>query len=329
MRSSNLKLDKKAVIFLTIGFLGFMGIAFSFLFQFKNPSGSFLDQFQQRPQYCTKGQDGANYCLDGIFTYLPEYPSGMVVVKTNIEILKYPIMENFAAVTPLCQKWSEDYSQCLEFLDDKYFYLQPEFFYQNWHKALDLYYPLTTGQGYTYVGVGGLTSFPNAIVIGSSEEGVKPGTDLKAVFYLANGWAVRNYQGLRFAPTFPSNGRVAYREVVDVNQDPNIVKGYFEINVDPAEIVLGRTFPVFETTEGCIPYEFNYQPPCTDWVRKITVTIHVKENTPAGDYLIAINPTKPSKENETRWTNAYGLRYYTFEAIGLEPPLYRIFVKVT
>jgi len=330
-RKTNLKIDKKAVIFLAIGFFAFLGLFYFYSFGNNAPTGSAL-QTAQRPKYCTTNNN-VTYCIpDDVFTYLPPYPRGMNTVTTRIETSSYPIMENFAAVPPLCNRWNSDYTQCLDFPSDENYYLQPEFFYTTWYsQGAPLYYELGNPQGYsyTYIGVTGAGAFPNAVIVRPTDDSpVKPGTDLKSITYFYTGWLIQNYQGMKLNIYYPKSGETAIGTFKVENQDPNVVKKYFTISITPDEFVLGRTFPIFETEKGCIKLE-GYQPPCRNWVQKVTINIHINDGTPPGKYVIAINPVAPSKQNQLRWSNMYGFRYFNYGGFGVEPPMYQMFIEVS
>ncbi|MFQ6020697.1 MAG: hypothetical protein ACE5J4_01590 [Candidatus Aenigmatarchaeota archaeon] len=325
-RKVDLRLDKRTLI-AAIVIIGFLLVVI--LPSITAPTGSFIASTAVRPKYC----NNEGICIpDDVFKYLPDYPEGMNIVITRIDTSLYPVMENFAAVAQLCKRWNADYTECLDFTPDRYFYMQPDFYYKTWGgRGIPIYIPLgnPSGYHYDYVGVSGIGSFPNSVLIRPKEGSpVRPGMDLKAVTYITTAWGVRNYQGLSMNVGYPRRGTTAVG-TFEVEQDPKVVKNYFDVEVTPKEFVLGRTFPVFESENGCIPIAgLSTQPPCRDWVQKVTVIIHIKPNTPPGKYLISLNPGSPSKESETRWGNMYGFRYYSFGNFGVEPPFYQIFIEV-
>lgn len=296
-------------------------VVFFFLFVLINPLKLGINNGNvataERPKYC--GSEG--YCVPAdVFSLLPAYPDGMSVVKTRIDTMMYNVMENFGAVNPLCRKWSPDYLQCLEFTPDKYFYKQPEFYYNEWTtENINTYYlPLGNPKGYnySYLNVGGGGAFPGVVIIEPQEGAlVKPGMDLRAVTYFHAALGVRNYQGVHLEIDYPDKAEVFYGvNTIKINQDPNTVKNYFDVTITPQEFVLEPTFPVFHQ----------------DWTEKVVFSIHINENTPAGTYVIWIEPGSVSGLNQTKWSNEYGLRYYNFaQGFRITPPPYQIFITVS
>ncbi len=320
--------DTNKKILITIGLFAVLaGFGFLAAYSQLNPTGQAIAQSGSRPKYCDE-----NGCIPNeVFESIPSYPDGLDIIRTNTLIGRYSVFENFAAVAPLCKKWNSDFSQCLDFTSDRNYYLQPEFYSTTWFGAGYTFY---TGLGNSsfvgsYVNVLGISSFPNAVVATpQSDSPIKSGTDLRVVTYISAGWGVRNYQGVHLDVFYPVQGKVAAGTLFEVKQDPDVVKNYFDVKISPQEFVLGRSLPTFETKDGgCRPIG-SYQQPCEDWTRKVEVLVHINENTPPGKYLIGITPATVSKTNETRWTNTYGFRYYTFTGFAVEPALYSIFVEV-
>jgi hypothetical protein len=153
----------------------------------------------------------------------------------------------------------------------KDYYLQPEFYFHvgdtpgtNRHIAF---------RGWSqpelqYWGDNGHSSYPSEQWGNINKS--KDNTARAVVFYAA-GWNIQNYQGLMLVTD--SNSKNFFD--VDIRAD-STGQPYF---------LLSPTFPKFGE----------------NWVEKVTVTIHAKPGTPAGDYRIGLNPTLPPTEINSKW----------------------------
>lgn len=111
---------------------------------------------------------------------------------------------------------------------------------------------------YKMWGVYGQGNVPREI--GYSFENLKKGDEFTLCSFFHNGFGVWTYQGFELVP-------------VGENE-------YFDIEITPNEFIMAPTFPVFEK----------------EWVKKITITIKVKETPPKGTYVFGFTAEKPSDD---------------------------------
>lgn len=78
------------------------------------------------------------------------------------------------------------------------------------------------------------------------------------------GWGVETWQGIKLVP--------------EKNK-------YFDVVINPHEFLLLPTFPNFDS----------------GWVKKLNITVRIKQIPPAGTYNIVVNTINPSKEKSTEW----------------------------
>jgi hypothetical protein len=251
--------------------------------------GQFIPQreLSSRPKYCDE-----NGCIDEsvVFRELPPYPKDFSEVDIMVENNRYPIAENFSKKIP----------------DENYF-KQPEF-YPTWEdQGVPLYTPLKPGYRPGYVGVVGYGAYPGDIVVSP----IEPGQNFLTVTYWHASWAVAKFQGMSLVVTYPTKGETMMG-MFTVEQDPDVVRNYFDVEITPNTLLLDPTYPLFGP----------------NWAQKVRIEVHVKENTPPGKYLIGISPTNPPKELESEWIREHRLKYTSVGTIGIGRPTYQIFVEV-
>jgi len=256
-----------------------------------------ISSSSQRPEYCVDAppdfkpyhptvilKDGKK-CInnDFVFQNLPPYPKDM---REIYELVYYRKINDLSII-------NESY------------YKNPEF-YPGWYytgKDTFLNPPINR------FGAFGYGCYPADTIAF-----VKPGQALKLTTFIKSGWVVETFQGMQLIPTFPSSANSSYMGW-SVEQDPEKVKDYFIIDIEPDVFLLEPAFPVF--LEG--------------WARKITVDIKIKPNTPPGRYVIGIMPVNPPQEYSDKWLLKYKLRYVD---IGSSPgsigrPCYQVFIEVS
>ena len=93
-----------------------------------------------------------------------------------------------------------------------------------------------------------------------------------------------------------------------------MVKDYFDVKINPSLTLLDPNFPTF------LP----------DWTQKISILIHVNENTPNGIYAIGLNAVNPPSSFSADQIYKLGIfKYRDAGLIGIDRPLLLIFVEVT
>lgn len=211
-----------------------------------------------RPKYCQEGK-----CIeDAVFSELPAYPEDFKSVYTAVYMDAYNLMENFSIRYP----------------DENYFN-QPEFYgEESFVKTGVQYYtskPLIWGAG------GG--PYRADWIISN----VSVGDTFPVVTYWHNGWSVYKYQAFQLVPEFPESATIRLGDY-KVVQDPEQAKACFDININPNNLLLSPTYPIF------------YQ----GWTQKI-----VAEITPkcSGDWVINIVAVKPTPEFKSDIIYKYGI----------------------
>jgi len=110
------------------------------------------------------------------------------------------------------------------------------------------------------------------------------------VVFFHSSWLVQTYQGMTLTV---------------INPNPE----YFDVNLDKNELLIGPNYPRFDK----------------DWTQKVVIKIRSK-SVPAGNYLIGVNPTSPSRGKSIEWSQKY-TPYIDFFS-GLDRPYVKIKVNI-
>jgi hypothetical protein len=281
-----MKKGKNNRTFKIILIIVFVGLFFALLTLLKP---SILGYFVAtgRPIYCKEGTVRiGSYILSGecmpenVFANLPPYPDNLNEVK---------ILVSYGKIKDLTT------------IKENYF-KQPEF-YLNWDPAgISSFFEPKEG----YFGALGFGAYPADIVAT-----VKPGEALKLGTFFKTSWGVQNYQGMQLVPVFPEKAESKMGNQ-EVEQDPQEVRDYFDISIEPGIFLLEPAFGVFEK----------------DWVRNVSVIIKIKPNTPSGKYAVGISPITPPSEFDDQWTIEYGLRYVSVGGHSIGRPFFQVFIEV-
>lgn len=236
----------------------------------------------KRPKYCV----GATCIQPEVFESLPDYPADFGQIDLLIEHAKIPILENFTGGVA-----------------DENYYKQPEF-YPTWEsKGTEVFLSPTPG----YFAMKGLGAYPGDIVI----RPVKAGQDLITITFFHSAWGVIKWQGIGLEVIYPAEGNTEMGRF-SVTQDPSEVKNYFEVEVEPKNMLVEPSYPVFYP----------------EWSQKVKINIHINEITPPGKYLIGISVTNPSPELSEKWVKELRLRYTEGAIAGIGRASYQIFIEV-
>ena len=253
-----------------------------------------------RPQYC----DETGCVSKTIFANLPDFPADFNRVKLKIDTGLYSVAEKFS-----CVEWTADFSECTRYNPDEWYYLQPEFYGnpQTWQNEGYKYYTRPNPAG-GFEGITGMGVFPSDTIVSS----VRAGDSFEVATYLHSVWFVTKWQGLSLGITYPPSGSTAIG-TFEVAQDPAIVKNYFGTEIIGEDTFLfGPTYPAFDA----------------NWARRVKIKINVKQNTPPGRYLIALNANAPPEEYERRWFNQLEFAYHSIGGVGISGGLYRVYIEV-
>lgn len=152
-------------------------------------------------------------------------------------------------------------------LESKY-WKQPEWYGESWDRGRKQYYDKSD---YGRWGVWGHGSMPSEI--GYQAENMKEGNELEVCNFFHTGWGVWTWQGFEL-------------ELID--------NEYFEVNMEPKQIMLTPTFPIFE--DG--------------WVKRVRLNIKAKKDIPPGDYVVGYKVTSPNSDKSNEWTKeVLNMRY--------------------
>jgi len=162
---------------------------------------------------------------------------------------------------------------------------QPEFYPRFEEEGVKYY----VNPPLNYLGFYGYGAFPSDVIldVGQNEQIVKTTN-----FYTS--WFVVTYQGLKLIPIIPDNA-----------------KDYFEVSIEPENILLEPTFPVFEY----------------NWTQKVTIKVNVK-NPPKGEYTIGIGVSEPESRFSDIWFKKYGGRYIAGSIFDIGRPPYQMVLRI-
>jgi hypothetical protein len=157
----------------------------------------------------------------------------------------------------------------------------------------------------THWGTVGLRSYPYSQHIVS-----KAGYSFNVTLFLSSDWNVETYQGLKLSPIFL--GSAISEDGKFTNASPDGDK-YINVNITPDEFLLTPAFPQFTT----------------EWVKRLTFTGKIANNTPEGVYIVSVKIDKPSQVNSDKWLLEY-LNLYS-EGAGMvtaDKPYLQAFINV-
>lgn len=138
----------------------------------------------------------------------------------------------------------------------------------------------------------------------------KPGYSFNVTLYLSSDWNVETYQGVRLTTIFLSRAISEDGKFYNASMDG---EKYINVNVTPSEFLITPAFPQFTD----------------DWVKKLTFTGKISNNTPEGVYVLSVKIDKPGQENSDKWLLQY-LNLYS-EGAGMvtaDKPYLQAFINV-
>jgi len=228
-----------------------------------------------------------------------------------------------------------------EDLADNY-YLQPEF-YVGWFGIYTNNYPENDPDMWAVEGYG---FFPLI-----KEISVGRGQTFESNCYFRTAFGVETYQGLVIRPYFPATGKDMlgrdlftqsedvgdYLNVKITNPDDKLYTSFKDEimydNVADSDwmVVLKPTYTVLNDKYGnFLRYKGFYD----DWVRLLTIQIDVAENTPPGEYVVALEVLPPCFEiNQEYYFSTsreyYGMYYHPVSQIAKSNiPNYQLIIVV-
>lgn len=268
-----------------IGFIMFLVfILFIIGVNFFNP----LVSASSRPQLC----DDSGCIPNEVFRQLPVYPQDLERVKLDF-----------------MNERSETYKAFLEGKMGEEYWRQPEF-YPTFRENMDKY-TLLSGKNiqFDYLAQCCYGAYPGDLVIREYQgTNIRVGDTIQTVTFIKAGWGVVKYQGFKLEETYPSYAKLS--NYYEINQNPEEVKNYFDVEVSPNIILLEPAYFVF------------YK----GWTEKIILTIHVKEGTPPGQYVIGLRSNEIDFDTRYQWYLKYG---NAIRMTPLEYELYHVMIEVS
>lgn len=166
---------------------------------------------------------------------------------------------------------------------EEIFYKQPDF-YPTWKdQGIEFY----LREPSPYVGIIGYGCYP-----GETSRRTQVSQNLSLIFFIHTSWCVVKYQGMSL--------------------DLDYEKEYFDVKVEPKEILLEPTCPVF----------------FSNWTQKVRVNIYVNENTGPGKYFINITAIDPPKDILEKWSRELKENYTQIGMIYIGRPLCQISLEI-
>lgn len=111
--------------------------------------------------------------------------------------------------------------------------------------------------------------------------------------FFKTSWFIERYQGVSF-------------------RADNQYGDYLDVSIEPAGALLGPTWGRF----------------MPGWVQRIQVTVSVKPNAPAGEYVVGVNPAPPLVKDDVLWAAEHANQYTRSGDITFEKPFFTLKVVV-
>jgi len=244
-------------------------------------SAKFSDK---RPNYC-RLINGENECIGSeVFKYLSPYPADF---EQMYELIFYGKINDLSRV-------------------DKKYWEQPEILPTWKTSGIDIYLKPEEGR----FGAFGFGCYPSEATVT-----LNPGQAVKLTTWLHTSWGIQNLQGMSLKVVYPSHADSD--QGISVVQDPS-VSNYFDSSVAPDVVLLGPTWPFFESET------FDHD----GWIVPVTVDIKVHPGIPAGTYAVGLMPYEPPLNMNDDWTLKYKLRYTPIQYYHIGKPYFTVFLNV-
>lgn len=238
-----------------------------------------------RPNYC-RLIDDENKCIrSDVFKYLPAYSSDF---QQMYELIFYGKINDLSRV-------------------DKKYWQQPEILPTWQTSGIDIYLKPEKNR----FGAFGFGCYPSEAIAT-----LKPGQAVKLTTYLHTSWGIQNLQGMSLKLIYPSHADS--EQGINVIQDAS-VSNYFDSSVSPDIVLLGPTWPYFETGTS-----FDHD----GWIVPVTLDIKVHPETPKGTYAVGLMPYGPPLKMNDDWTLKYKLRYTPIQFYNIGKPYFTVFLNV-
>jgi len=281
-------LKKEIILIISIIFiLSIIYLLFSnkFFLTAKITEVSKVENSDKRPNYC-KLIDDENKCIrTEVFKYLSPYPSDF---QQMYELIFYGKINDLSRV-------------------DKKYWEQPEILPTWQTSGIDIYLKPEMGR----FGAFGFGCYPSEATVN-----LKSGQAVKLTTWLHTSWGIQNLQGMSLKLIYPSHADS--EQGISVVQDPS-VSYYFDSSVIPNVVLLGPTWPYFESGTS-----FDHD----GWIVPVAVEIKVHPGTPSGTYAVGLMPYEPPVKMNDDWTLKYKLRYTSIQYYNIGKPYFTVFLNV-
>jgi hypothetical protein len=186
------------------------------------------------------------------------------------------------------------------------YYKQPEFdpdftkfglrYWEEWKEA---------NYSKKHWGTVGIRSYPYSQHVIS-----QPGYSFNVTLFISSNWNIETFQGIRLIPTFI--GKATSEDGKDIVSAKDGAR-FINVNITPNEFLLTPAFPQFTP----------------EWVKRVTITGKIADNTPKGVYIISMKLEKPSTEQSDKWLLEY-LNLYSdgAEMVNTDRPYLQAFIYV-
>jgi hypothetical protein len=226
-----------------------------------------------RPKHCI-----GNICAESIvFSELPKYPNNLQEVSLATETNAYDLPENFSNKYP-----------------DESYYKQPEFYPDDSFQNQGLKYYTTTPMKWS----AGSAAYPGDYVISNmgNKDLIHIGDTIRVITYWHAGYGIYKYQLFKLTPEYPSNMSIRMG-TYSVVQDPSEAASCLDVRVEPSNIMLGPSAPIFDY----------------NWSQKVTAYITVKCT---GKFGIEMMPTDADPQFIQDAIREYGIYNIVTNPIG-------------
>lgn len=146
---------------------------------------------------------------------------------------------------------------------------------------------------------------------------INRGDELTFTFFVKSGYLVETYQGINLEVVIPENTSLVSGYTFsdgsnEVKQNPEVVKKYIDIEINPNLFILYPNFPVYNT----------------NGTFKVEMKVSVDKNIPVGKYVIGLDTGDIPDEYHVEWTKRFLTLYTSGGLTKIDRPYYQAFIEV-
>lgn len=224
---------------------------------------------------------GKSFPIIDMFGKLPPVPDDFYKIKALI-------MQGNAQASDLCGL-SSDY------------YLQPEFFGNNW---VEVGLPRYKNPDPTHWTPEGYGTFPHEISVL-----VSPGESFEACSFFHSSWTVETYQGFGLGVVYPSS---VNDNGISVSVNVSESRKYLSATISPREVLVEPSYVFFEP----------------GWAKMIRLNVTVSPDTPPGLYSIGFDVHSASLQQGNAWREEFGNLYQSKSGVSVGAEQFVLGVRV-